>query len=221
VSAVARAWETDPENVILSEGEARELGGERRISSREAFQLAEQHFDTLGAAGSYNTPELGGKYRGGSIGASPAYSFTAHVAEVSVDPETGRITVPNIWIAHDCGRALNPTLVEGQMQGSAYMGFAEALFEEHDVDARGLHRGPNLLDYRLPTALDTPELHCSIIESLDPEGPYGAKEAGEGPLHPAIPAIANAVFDAIGVRLTELPLSPARVLAALRKGQAR
>ena len=140
-------------------------------------------------------------YRGGTIGASPAYSFTAHVAEVEVDVESGFVRVDRIWVAHDCGRALNPVLVEAQMEGSAYMGFAEALLEEHvmkdaDQGRAGLHNAPSLLDYRIPTSLDTPELESLIIESIDPEGPYGAKEAGEGPLHPSIPAIANAIYDA-------------------------
>ncbi|MBZ0237854.1 MAG: molybdopterin-dependent oxidoreductase, partial [Deltaproteobacteria bacterium] len=162
-----------------------------------------------------------GAYRGGTIGASPAYSFTAHVAEVSVDVDTGKVTVEHVWAAHDVGRALNPMLVEGQIEGSVYMGLAEALFEEHAFHASGLHRGPSLLDYRLPTALDTPELSALLVESDDPEGPYGAKEAGEGPLHPSLPAIANAIHDAVGVRLDALPFTPARVLAALATAPPR
>jgi 4-hydroxybenzoyl-CoA reductase alpha subunit len=225
VEAVAESWGLPAERIWMGLGEVfdREDRG-RRLTTREAFHLAEERFDTLGATGSYNTPELGGDYRGGSIGASPAYSFTAHVVEVEVDEETGRITVENCWIAHDCGRALNPMLVAGQMEGSAYMGIAEALLEEHAVNRFGLHAGPSLLDYRIPTSVDTPELHALIVESLDPEGPYGAKEAGEGPLHPSIPAISNAVHDAVGIRLTRLPFTPARVLAALeeaRRGEAR
>jgi 4-hydroxybenzoyl-CoA reductase subunit alpha len=194
------------------------------ISTREAFHLAEERFETLGATGSYNTPTLGGDYRGGTIGASPAYSFTAHVVEVEVDLETGRLTVPHCWIAHDCGRALNPMLVAGQMEGSAYMGFGEALMEEQifkdgDHGREGLHNAPSLLDYRIPTSLDTPELESLIVESIDPEGPYGAKEAGEGPLHPSIPAIANAIHDAIGVRMDRLPFSPPRVWRAIEAAQ--
>ena len=152
-----------------------------------------------------------------TIGASPAYSFTAHVAEVAVDRETGITTVEKVWIAHDCGKALNPVIVEGQMEGSAYMGFAEALMEEQTYDAEGRHRGPSLLDYRIPTTLDTPELVSLIVESHDPEGPYGAKEAGEGPLHPVIPAIANAIFHAVGVRLRRIPFHPGLLLKALRE----
>jgi CO/xanthine dehydrogenase Mo-binding subunit len=183
---------------------------------REAFHRAEARFDTLGATGSYNTPKLGGDYRGGTIGASPAYSFTAHVVEVTVDVETGRITCDKVWCAHDCGRALNPVTVAGQIEGSCYMGVAEALLEVHDVNRFGLHAGPSLLDYRIPTTVDTPEIHAMIVESVDPEGPYGAKEAGEGPLHSSIPALANAVYDAVGVRLRHLPFTPGKVLKALR-----
>jgi 4-hydroxybenzoyl-CoA reductase subunit alpha len=215
--AVAEKWQIPPARVFMGLGEVFDLEDRsRRITTREAFQIAEAACDTLGATGSYNTPTLGGDYRGGTIGASPAYSFTAHVVDASVDVETGRITVHDCWIAHDCGRALNPMLVAGQMEGSAYMGIAEALLEEHGVNRFGLHAGPSLLDYRIPTSVDTPELHALIVESLDPEGPYGAKEAGEGPLHPALPAISNAVFDAVGVRLRELPFTPSAVLRVLR-----
>jgi CO/xanthine dehydrogenase Mo-binding subunit len=190
------------------------------MTSAEAFQLAEVKYDTLGATGSYNTPALGGDYRGGTIGAAPAYSFTAHVVECEVDLETGRVTVDKCWIAHDCGRALNPMIVAGQMEGSAYMGLAEALLEDHDVNRFGLHRGPSLLDYRIPTSADTPEFLARIVESIDPEGPYGAKEAGEGPLHPSIPALSNAIHDAVGIRLKHLPFTPGKVLAALRERDA-
>jgi CO/xanthine dehydrogenase Mo-binding subunit len=96
------------------------------------------------------------------------------------------------------------------------MGAAEAVLEEHVIRPDGLHMGPSLLDYRIPTSLDVPELESLIVESNDPEGPLGAKECGEGPLHPSIPAIANAIHDAVGIRLDELPFTPAKVLRALR-----
>jgi len=174
----------------------------------------------LQTAGGYRTRKVGGNYRGGSIGASPAYSTTAHVAEVSVDPETGIVTVERVWVAHDCGRAINPLMVEGQIEGSVYMGYAEALMEAQVFDERGLHTGPNLLDYRIPTSIETPDIIAKIVETIDPGGPYGAKEAGEGPLHPAIPAIANAIFDAVGIRLRRIPFTPDRVLAALAENAA-
>ncbi len=226
--AVAEEWEVKPNSVLLAGGWAMwARDTSRRMPIREAFNRAEARSGTLGATGWYNTPkDVHGEYRGGTIGASPAYSFTAHVAEVDVDVETGVVEVRKIWVAHDCGRALNPVIVEGQMEGSAYMGFAEALMEQQlfkdaDHGRAGIHDGPSLLDYRIPTSLDTPELQSLIIESIDPEGPYGAKEAGEGPLHPSIPAIANAIHDAVGLRLTSLPFSPPRVWRAIREAGGR
>ncbi len=216
--AVAEAWDCKPRQVALAGGwafDAKDTG--RKMPISEAFNLAEAKFGALGSTGSYNTPkDIHGSYRGGTIGSSPAYSFTAHVAEVEVDPETGFVEVGKIWIAHDCGRALNPVLVEGQMEGSAYMGFAEAVMEQHVFKETGLHNAPSLLDYKIPTSLDTPEMESLIVESLDPEGPYGAKEAGEGPLHPSIPAIANGIHDAVGVRMDRLPFSPPRVWRAIK-----
>jgi 4-hydroxybenzoyl-CoA reductase subunit alpha len=216
--AVGEKWKVAPTSI---EGRLGTITGPAGLtmSFREAVQLTEAKFGTLGATGSYRTQKLGADYRGGTIGASPAYSFTAHVAEVHVDVETGIWKVERIWAAHDCGRAINPTLVEGQIEGSVYMGFAEAAMEEMTYHASGLHRGPSLLDYRIPTSLDTPEISSLIVESVDPNGPFGAKEAGEGPLHPAIPAIANAIYDAVGVRLTELPFHPGKLLAALKQKQ--
>jgi 4-hydroxybenzoyl-CoA reductase subunit alpha len=227
-TVVAETWSTTPAQVGLAGGWAFDLEDTaRRMPISEAFNIAEAKLGPLSAVGHYNTPkDVHGDYRGGTIGASPAYSFTAHVAEVEVDVETGFVRVDRIWIAHDCGRALNPVLVEAQMEGSAYMGFAEALLEEHvmkddDHGRAGLLNAPSLLDYRIPTALDTPELQSLIIESIDPEGPYGAKEAGEGPLHPSIPAIANAIYDAVGVRMDRMPFTPPNVWRALQDADAR
>lgn len=222
-ASVAKSWGVKPSEVLLAGGLAMWAPDTaRQMSIIEAFHLAEAEHGTLGATGWYNTPkDVHGGYRGGTIGASPAYSFTSHVAEVEVDVDTGFVDVKKIWIAHDCGRALNPVLVEGQMEGSAYMGAAEAIMEEQifkdaDHGRAGLHNAPSLLDYRIPTSLDTPELESLIIESIDPEGPYGGKEAGEGPLHPSIPAIANAIYDAIGVRMDRLPFTPPNVWRAIQ-----
>jgi 4-hydroxybenzoyl-CoA reductase subunit alpha len=226
--AVASEWDVPAARVGLAGGWAFDLHDTgRRMPISEAFNLAEAALGTLATVGHYNTPkDIHGDYRGGTIGASPAYSFTAHVAEVVVDVETGFVAVDRIWVAHDCGRALNPVLVEGQMEGSAYMGFGEALMEEQifkgaDDGRAGLHNAPSLLDYRIPTSLDTPEFESLIVESHDPEGPYGAKEAGEGPLHPSIPAIANAIYDAVGVRMDVMPFSPPNVWRALQRSGAR
>ena len=226
---LAERWGVAKAEIVLAGGVACATSNPRELamSVKDAFQAAEARHGTLGSVGWYQSPKLGGDYRGGTIGASPAYSFTAHVAEVDCDVETGVVNVTDIWVAHDCGRALNPVNVEGQMEGSAYMGYAEALLETQVYKPAapghpfGLHHGPSLLDYRMPTSMDTPRLHSIIVESLDPEGPYGAKEAGEGPLHPSIPAIANAIYDALGVRCDRLPFDPPRVLGLLRATDAR
>ena len=226
---LAERWGVAKGDIVLAQGMAVATSDPKQhaMPMKEAFQAAEARHGTLGSVGWYQSPKLGGDYRGGTIGASPAYSFTAHVAEVECDPETGEVGVKKIWVAHDCGRALSPVAVEGQMEGSAYMGFGEALMETHTFKpaavghGAGLHHGPSLLDYRMPTSMDTPELESLIVESVDPEGPYGAKEAGEGPLHPSIPAIANAIHDALGIRCDRLPFSPPAVLAWLQAGDAR
>ncbi|MBL93216.1 MAG: aldehyde oxidase [Myxococcales bacterium] len=211
-----------PKDVLLAGAKAfYRYDTQLQMPLAKAFQLAEAENGTLGATGGYRTQMRGGDYRGGTIGSSPAYSCTAHLADVSVDEETGQITVHKIWCAHDCGKALNPVLVEGQIEGSTYMGAAEVALEEmhygpNDV-RHGMLVGPSLLDYRIPTTLDTPAIEALIVEEPDPNGPYGAKEAGEGPLHSSIPAVANAIYDAVGIRLTRLPFSPQKVLAALRE----
>jgi CO/xanthine dehydrogenase Mo-binding subunit len=143
------------------------------------------------------------------------------VVELTVDEETGEIDLHDVWIAHDVGRAINPLLVEGQVEGSVYMGIGEALMEAQ-VFRKGLHKQPSMLEYKSPTTLETPEIHTLLVETDDPEGPFGAKEAGQGPLLPVIPAIANAVYDAIGIRVDEIPIDPEKILKGLelkRKGQ--
>jgi 4-hydroxybenzoyl-CoA reductase subunit alpha len=187
------------------------------LSFEEAVVAAIDFHGALTASGSYAPPQeaRGGRHKGGGVGPSPAYSYSAQVAEVSVDEETGEVTVHKIWAAHDCGRALNPVGVEGQVIGSVWMGLGQALQEEV-VWKDGLIMNPGLLEYRSPSSVESPEIETIIVESIDPEGPFGAKEAGEGSLAATIPAIANAIYDAVGVRLREAPFTPERVLAALR-----
>lgn len=192
----------------------------RGMTWTDAIRAAEARFGALVATGSYTAPRLSGPYKGSGVGPSPAYSYSAAVAEVRCDPETGAVVVEKVWIAHDVGRAINPVLVEGQVEGSVYMALGEALMEEQTF-RRGVHKFPSMLEYKSPTTLETPEVHTFIVESVDPEGPFGAKEAGQGPLLPVIPAVANAVADALGVRIDEIPMTPEKVLAALtdrRKG---
>ena len=171
----------------------------------------------LTGTGSYAPPleARGGKHKGAGVGPSPAYSYSAQVAEVTVDEETGEVTVHKVWAAHDCGRALNPVSVEGQIIGSVWMGMGQALTEEM-VWKDGMLMNPGMLEYRSPSSVESPEVEPIIVESIDPEGPFGAKECSEGSLAATIPAISNAIYDAVGIRLHECPFTPERVLAALR-----
>lgn len=173
---------------------------------------------TIVTKGSYTPPKesQGGKYKGAGVGPSPAYSYSAQVAEVTVDPETGIVKVDRVIAAHDCGRALNPLTVEGQIEGSVSMGLGQAVQEQVITD-QGLIMNAGLLEYKTPGILDSPVIESIIVESAESEGPFGAKEAGEGSLAAVIPAVANAVYDAIGVRITELPITPEKIIKALQQ----
>ena len=197
----------------------------RGMSFAEAVQLAEAAEGTIGTVGSYTPPQSAGKYRGAGVGPSPAYSYSACVAEVDVDPETGIVRVPTIWIAHDVGRSINSAAVIGQVEGSIYMGLGEALMEEmaYRGDLKVVHKIPSLLEYKSPTTLEMCDVITYLVEDPDPNGPFGAKEVGQGPLLPVMPAVANAVYDAVGVRIDEVPITPEKVLKAIRgkaKGEA-
>jgi 4-hydroxybenzoyl-CoA reductase subunit alpha len=196
----------------------------RSLTFAEAVVLAEAKFGTLGAVGSYTPPRGPGKFKGAGVGPSPAYSYTACVVEAEVDPRTGWIHVPKIWIAHDIGRTINPVLARGQVEGSVYMGLSEALMEEQvfrrlppKLSRALVHKIPSLLEYKSITSLEMPEMDTVLIEEPDPNGPFGAKEVGQGPLLPVPPAVANAIYDAVGVRIDEIPITPDKVLRALQK----
>lgn len=165
--------------------------------------------------GKYISPRLGGDFKGSGAGLSPSYSFGAVIAEVKVDAETGLVKVLNLWGAHDCGKALNPIAVEGQLEGSWHMGLGQAISEQMKYH-NGLLLNNNFLDYKIPTSVDTPDIQTNIIETIDPEGPFGAKECGEGALHPSMPAIANAIYDAVGVRVTKLPVSAEEIIEKVK-----
>jgi 4-hydroxybenzoyl-CoA reductase subunit alpha len=200
---------------------------EKRVPFDEAVCLAEARFGTIGTVGSYTPPKSPALYKGGGVGPSPTYSYTAAVVEVVVNPVTGWITVPKIWIAHDIGRALNPPLVRGQVEGSVYMGLGEALMEEQEfrrlpkkLSHALVHKFPSILEYKSPTSLDMPDVVTELIEEPDPRGPFGAKEVGQGPLLPIMPAVANAVYDAVGVRIDEVPITPEKIMKALAEKKA-
>jgi 4-hydroxybenzoyl-CoA reductase subunit alpha len=229
-AAVSETLGTLPDRVAFSQGKvyASEDPG-RAMSFVEAVAIAEAALGTLSAVGSYSPPKPPGKYKGSGVGPSPAYSFSACVVETEVDERTGWIHVPKIWIAHDIGRALNPTLARGQVIGGVYMGLGEALMEEQSfrrlpekLSGALVHRAPSMLDYKSLTSLDMPDVEVALIEDPDPNCPYGAKEVGQGPLLPVMPAVANAIYDAVGVRIDEIPITPDKVLRALHekaKGQ--
>src|SRR5881397_996724 len=213
--AVARKFEVAAERLVFRD---RKVGvpddWEKAVPFSQAVELAEAMHGVLAFPGSYAPPKRAGKYKGGGVGPSPCYSYSACVVELTVDEETGEVELHDVWIGHDIGRALNPLLVEGQVEGSVYMGIGEAVMEGQ-VFRKGVHKNPSLLEYKSPTTLETPEIHTFLIETDDAEGPFGAKEAGQGPLLPVIPAIANAVYHAVGVRCDEVPITPEMILKGL------
>jgi len=195
---------------------------EKALTWEEAVVVAEARFGTIATAGSYTPPRSPGRYRGAGVGPSPTYSYSAAVVEVEVDRDTGLWKPVEIWIAHDIGKAINPVLVMGQVEGSVYMGLGEAMMEESAFRrlprARSnalVHKFPSLLEYKSLTFDEMPPVHTYLIEEPDPAGPFGAKEVGQGPLLPIPPACANAIYDAVGVRVDQVPIHPHMVLKAL------
>ncbi len=221
VAAAARRLETEPSSIECL-GEVYRAGAQDKgLTFDEVVSEALKDNGTITVTGTYSTiPESHGgkKYRGAAIGGTMGYSYSAQVVEISIDEETGVVSVDKVWVAHDCGKALNRLTVEGQVQGSVWMGMGQAMSEEvayHD----GLLVTANMLDYRVPTIADSPPIAVGIVESNDPHGPFGAKEAGEGSLAAFLPALTNAIADAAGARFNDLPVTPDRVFAALDKRQ--
>ena len=219
VMAVAEKLGVPIENLSLAERRVFDVENpETGVSFPEAVVLAESKFGTIGTVGSYTPPRSPGKYKGSGVGPSPAYSYSAAVAEVDVDPDTGIVTVERVWIAHDIGRSINPMLVMGQVEGSVYMALGEILMEEmtYRTNRNVVHKFPSMLEYKSPTTMEMCDVKTYLIEDPDPNGPYGAKEVGQGPLLPVPPAVANAVYNAVGVRIDEVPITPEKVLRALK-----
>jgi 4-hydroxybenzoyl-CoA reductase subunit alpha len=219
IAAAANKLGVKPEDVECL-GEVYRAGSQDRgLAFEEVVTAALAEAGTITVKGNFSTIPAshgGKKYRGAAIGGTMAFSYAAQVVEVSVDPDTAEIKVEKVWVAHDCGRALNPLAVEGQVQGSVWMGMGQALTEEsryHD----GLPVAANMLDYRVPTIVESPPIEVHIVEARDPYGPFGAKEAGEGSLSGFLPALAAAVADATGIRPTELPVTPDRLMELMEK----
>ncbi len=221
VSVAAEKLDVPAARVALAEGRVFDVEEPSRgMPFADAVVLAESRFGTLGTVGSYSPPPSAGRYRGAGVGPSPAYSYSAAIVEVDVDPESGIYTVPKVWIAHDVGKCINPVLVMGQVEGSVYMGLGEAMMEEmayrSDANANVVHKFPSMLEYKSPTTKESSQISTFLIEDPDANGPFGAKEAGQGPLLPIPPAVANAVYDAVGVRIDEIPVTPEKIARALK-----
>jgi 4-hydroxybenzoyl-CoA reductase subunit alpha len=221
--AVSKKLGVPPERLVFAERRVFDAEHpDTGVAFSEAVCLAEAMFGTIGTTGSYTPPRSAARFKGGGVGPSPTYSYSAAIVEVHVDAKTGWIDVPRVWIAHDIGRALNPPLARGQVEGSVYMALGEALMEEQTfrrlpprLSNALVHKYPSMLEYKSPTSLDMPEVFTELVEHPDPRGPFGAKEVGQGPLLPVMPAVANAVYDAIGVRIDEVPITPDKILKAL------
>jgi 4-hydroxybenzoyl-CoA reductase subunit alpha len=225
VEAAARRLGAEAESIDWQGETCAVAGTDRSLTFAQVVQAALADAGTLTVKGTWSTPPetQGGRFRGAAVGSSAGFSYAAQVVEVAVDAETGLTTVVRAWVAHDCGRAINPLAVEGQVQGAVWMGIGQALSEQtqyHD----GLPLRANLLDYRIPTIAESPPIEVTIVESHDPLGPFGAKEASEGGLHGAPPAVAAAIRDAVGVTMRALPITPERLLDTLveaRRAQRR
>jgi 4-hydroxybenzoyl-CoA reductase subunit alpha len=216
---VARELGCEPE-ALASEG--------RRIFIESAPQIgmdfaeaARRYFSAHGplvGTGCYEPPpKLGGEFKGATVGTSPAFSFGSSVCELEVDPETGVVKILRFTDAHDSGTVINPVAFHGQVEGSIVMGTGEVLSEDMIYDDKGRILNPNLHDYLIPSIGDTPEIESIAVPSYEPRGPYGAKEVGEGSMVPVLGSIANAIYDAVGVRMYELPITPQKILKALQE----
>jgi 4-hydroxybenzoyl-CoA reductase subunit alpha len=182
----------------------------------EAARLAFSQSGPVVGTGCYRPPPgLGGKYKGAAVGTSPAYSFATSVCEVAVDLETGAVKVERFSDFSDAGTVINPVTFHGQVEGGIIMGLGETLLEDTVHDDTGALVNPDLHGYLIPTISDAPEIKSHAVDSYEPHGPFGAKEIGEGCLPPILGAIANAIYDACGVRVTELPITPEKILRGL------
>jgi len=221
VAAAARKLEANPEDIECLGEVYRVAGGQDPgIAFNEVVREALVDTGPITAKGTYTVPKeyQGGKHRGAAVGSSVGFSYASVACEVTVDEDTGQVTVDHVWVAHDCGFAINPLSVEGQVEGAVWMGLGQALSEETRYHV-GLPVGANMLDYRVPTIVESPPITTRIVESIEPNGPFGAKEASEGALAALLPALANAVYDATGVRTMEIPISPDRLLDAMAKAR--
>jgi 4-hydroxybenzoyl-CoA reductase subunit alpha len=197
-------------------------GDESRVVAWE--EVARKYFNDNGplvGTGAYKPPDgLGGDYKGATVGTSPAYSFGSAVCEVNVDLETGKVRIERFTDYHDCGTPINPQAVHGQVEGAVVMGASETIFEDVQFDEKGRILNPNLHGYLMMTIKDAPEIFSGLVDSYEPRGPFGAKEIGEGSTLPVLGAVAHAIANATGVWIKDLPITPEKILNALRSSSA-
>ncbi|MFC1917061.1 xanthine dehydrogenase family protein molybdopterin-binding subunit [Chloroflexota bacterium] len=199
---------------VIHELEAKEGRIQVKGTPKRSIPFAEAVLSAIKASGGMAAIGRGSFTPSREMGfTSPAFSFGAAAAEVEIDNETGQVNVSRITMAHDCGTNINPMAIEGQMAGSIQMGVGYAL-SENLIQEKGHVLNGNFLDYKMPGAMDMPEIVSITVETEDPNGPYGAKEAGEGSIHPIAPAIANAIYHAAGYRAKDLPITPEKILKA-------
>jgi CO/xanthine dehydrogenase Mo-binding subunit len=221
LESVAQVWGVEPHLLDLIDHKVvcRDMGKtDLSMPWKQAvFNYMSAHGgDEIVGVGSYYHRTSSAQYRGKPSNYAPSYVFSTGACHLTVDEETGVLDIDEFFFAHDCGQALNPAAVEGQLQGSIYSGLGYAVFEETKVkDGKTLN--PSFRDYRMLTALDMPKITLKYDYPPDPEGPFGAKECGEGTAAPIAPAIANAVHMATGLRITELPLDPEHIWKMLKE----
>ena len=217
---LAAFWGVEENSLRAFNGEIWSEGSNLRMSMEEAVATAKKRGVVPVGSGSFTAHGTGLDPVDGSGRPWQAYVFGAQVAEVEVDTITGEVQVLGIWATHDVGRAINPRGVEGQIEGGVVQGLGQALMEDYQLE-KGHTKTHGFAKYILPTALDIPQINIKLVEDRDPKSPLGAKGIGEPALVPTAPAILNAIYDAIGVRIKSLPATPEKILAALGEGASR
>lgn len=216
IDVIAKHWGVDGRTIRTAAGEVWAEGTNHKMPMSEAVQIAKSRGVVPVGSASFGTDTTGLDPVDGSGRPWQAYVFGCQVAEVEVDTLTGEVQVLGIWAVHDVGRAVNPRGVEGQIEGGIVQALGQGLMEDYrTVDGRATT--PNLAKYILPTSLDVPHVTSVILEDPDPIGPLGVKGIGEPAMIPTIPAVMNAIYDAVGVRITSLPATPEKVLEGMRK----
>lgn len=220
VAEIADHWNVDADTIVCADSEVRVEGSNHKMSMEDAVACCKKRGVVPVGSSSFTAHHTGLDPVDGSGRPWQAYVYGCQVAEVEVDTLTGEVQVLGIWAAHDVGRAVNPRGVEGQIEGGVVQALGQALMEDYQT-VDGHTTTPGFAKYILPTSLDVPRIHSVIVEDPDPLGPLGVKGIGEPAMVPTIPAVMNAIYDAIGVRITKLPATPDRIVEALRTKATR